>query len=209
MGKRMHKVNVIRLGIEKFVSNHCSHSLAAWIAIFSLPLPAAFGRQNVDDNAHPKTAYPLRPGEHAPQDAGIILERPLFATTRRPPPGPRESAAGPADTMPRLSGIIIAASYRRAIFDGNGHPTAYAEGDRVGRYEIVAIGQQQVTVNGPDGQKAISLSFDANRPLAGGAATPPGPSILDRLNSHAAFHPVMPKMPTLESLMAHVAQPPK
>ena len=147
------------------------------------------------------------PGEHATQDAGLILARPLFAKDRRPPPQPRGSAAASAETLPRLSGIVVTASYRRAIFDRQGHPAACREGDRIGPYTILAIAGQQVTLAGPDGRRVVGLSFDSNRPGSGFASvTPPSPSIMDRLNSHVPYRPVMPKMPTSEEFIARMTQ---
>ena len=213
MTGRMHKVNVIRLGIDKFVAHHrrlCRHSNAPGVSTGLPPsLAHAVGLVCSVFSALPTAAQPIAGGQAA-EYARIVLARPLFTKDRRPPSGATGAAAVADETLPRLSGIVIAAAYRRAIFDGNGRPKAYREGDRVGRYTILAIGKQQVTLAGPDGEQAIGLSFGANRPTAlTTPPVPPGPSILDRLNSHAPYRPVMPHLPTPEEFQARMDQPPQ
>ncbi len=199
----MHKVNVIRLGIEKFVADHCSvyparNMPARYLLAVALWAVSATGTAQA------------RPAGLAAQDAQVILARPLFAQNRRPPPGPKTPSSGQGAAPPRLSGIVIAARSRHAIFDAGGHPAALGEGDRIGLYVVRAIGPQQVVLDGPNGPQALGLSFDSNRPTATTAPyfPPSGPSILDRLHSHVPFHPPMPHLPTPEEFVARMAQPP-
>ena len=207
----MHKVNVIRLGIDNFVADHCSVyrrvNTRRTRAAAALRLMAGLAAVCAGWTPPAVAAQPGR--SHAAADAAIVLARPLFAKDRRPPPEPRGLEAARSDRLPRLSGIVIAAAYRRAIFDGNGHPATYREGDRIGPYIILAIGSQRVTLTGPDGRQDIGLSFDSNR--SAGSAAPvalSGPSILDRLNSRVPYRPAMPKLPTNEAFIARMTQPP-
>ncbi len=81
-----------------------------------------------------------------------ILRRPLFRADRRPAPAAVPDAP-PLPPLPRLSGIVVTASARRAIFVGgpDGKPVAAAEGDRFGPVRVARIGAQEVVVVGPDG----------------------------------------------------------
>ncbi len=146
--------------------------------------------------ARPQTAIePSRRG-HAGDDAKIVLARPLFSIHRRPTQGGLRPNSSQSMNLPRLSGIIIAASYRRAIFDGNGKELAGGIGDHIGPYSILAIAPRQVTVGGPYGVQALTLSFGAYQP-----PPPAGPSILDRLNSQRFRPPPMPSSAAIQQLL--------
>ncbi len=85
--------------------------------------------------------------------ASSILRRPLFRADRRPAP----AAVPDAPPLPRLSGIVVTASARWAIFDGgrDGKPVVAAEGESFGPVRVARIGAQEVVMIGPDGARVL------------------------------------------------------
>lgn len=85
--------------------------------------------------------------------ASKILRRPLFRADRRPMP----AAIPDAPPLPRLSGIVVTASARRAIFaeGGDGKPVVAAEGESFGPVKVARIGAQEVVMIGPDGARVL------------------------------------------------------
>ncbi len=83
-----------------------------------------------------------------------VLRRPLFRADRRPAPAAVPDAPPP---LPRLSGIVVTASARRAIFaDGrDGKPAVVAEGESFGPLRVARIGAQEVVMIGPDGVRVL------------------------------------------------------
>lgn len=93
-----------------------------------------------------------------------LLQRPLFSPSRRPPPA-AAVAAPDRHGPPRLAGVLIAPSGRRAIFADR---VVVAEGGALGRYTVQAIEAGQVTLLGPDGPQVL-------RPAFAVATSPPEP----------------------------------
>lgn len=94
--------------------------------------------------------------------AGVILARPVFSISRRPP---KVVAGGRAETAPgqaRLSGIMITRLGRRAIFapDGGGHAMVLAERAQVNQGTIRSILPDRVVM--ADGT-VLRPSYDRNR----------------------------------------------
>jgi hypothetical protein len=89
------------------------------------------------------------------------LARPLFSFNRRPV---EVGMRG----LPRLTGIVLAGSYRIAIFAGpsDEHPIIAQAGGHVGAYEVHAITEAGVTVAGPEGTTLIKPVFDVGRASA-------------------------------------------
>ena len=140
---------------------------------------------------------PARTRGPVPDYAAIVLARPLFSIHRRPAVEAARAVSGRAAGLPRLSGIVVAASYRRAIFDGDGKPLEGGVGDHVGPYAILSITPRQVTVTGPAGFQTLTLRFGPNQ-----AAPPPaGPSILDRLRSQQFRPAPLPSSMALNRLL--------
>lgn len=83
-----------------------------------------------------------------------ILRRPLFRADRRPAPAAVPDAPPP---LPRLSGIVVTASARRAIFADarDGKPAVVAEGESFGPLRVARIGAQEVVMVGPDGARVL------------------------------------------------------
>ncbi|HEV2673542.1 MAG TPA: hypothetical protein VGV37_03305 [Aliidongia sp.] len=91
----------------------------------------------------------------------IILARPLFALDRRPKAGPAATGA-PSDDMPRLAGILIDPTQRRAIFqpNGDGKPLTVDEGDQVAGWQVQRIAIDGVTLTGPKGTQTLQPKPD-------------------------------------------------
>jgi len=88
--------------------------------------------------------------------ASSILRRPLFRAERRPTL-PAVSGAPQSPALPRLSGIVVTASARRAIFAASegGKPVVVAEGESFGLFRVARIGAQEVAVIGPGGARML------------------------------------------------------
>lgn len=136
----------------------------------------------------PRPVAPLRSSPALPSRGGmaaernvaaaqaIILARPLFSPDRRPPAG---SAATPAARtgLPRLAGVLIDPSGRRAIFADGPRQSVVTEGGAVGEWRVAAIEAGQVTLRGPDGTLRLHPAFAATptEPPAR-APAPPAPT---------------------------------
>lgn len=94
----------------------------------------------------------------------VLLKRPLFSQTRRPPDvaGPASATVGSAEAVPRMTGILIDGPNRRAIFAGGhgGKAVTVVEGGRLGAFTVQSIGPRQVTLVGPAGPQTVRTTFD-------------------------------------------------
>ncbi|MGI4954599.1 MAG: hypothetical protein ACRYGM_22565 [Janthinobacterium lividum] len=96
-----------------------------------------------------------------------ITGRPVFEPSRRPAMDGAVAAAVPvARTVPRVTGVVVSATDRSAIFasPGAGAATVAREGGRIGEYTVKTIAAGQVTLMGPDGPLLLRPAFDKNRP---------------------------------------------
>jgi hypothetical protein len=130
--------------------------------------------------------------------ADAIDQRPLFTVGRRPPKLGHGPSSATGTSLPRLSGIMITPSGRRAIFmpDG-GKPLTLAEGASLDDNTIRQIKPDRVVLTGPKGTTELRLSFDkqvrslttpAMAPFAQPGFTPgfPNPGF------NPAFNPAQP-----------------
>lgn len=102
-----------------------------------------------------------------PAQVAKVTGRPLFEPGRRPSMDAPAAAAAPAvRSVPRVTGVLVSATDRSAIFDspGAGGATVAREGGRVGEYTVQRIAAGQVTLMGPDGPLMLRPVFDKNRP---------------------------------------------
>jgi hypothetical protein len=167
------------------------------IAILSFewrtPLPAATAAVLREARAGGAIAAgtPARQRATLGRYVSAISARPLFAPDRRPKPQPRTDRAFMSPSLPRLAGIVIAASQLRAIFEADGKPIVRSAGGDLDGYRIVAIEARIVTVRGPFGEQTADVSFDENRavpqPFVYRMARS-RPSILDQLNTGRRHH---------------------
>ncbi len=98
--------------------------------------------------------------------AATALARPLFSHDRRPPVQ-RQAPAPPAlvEETPRLAGIVIAPSGRRAIFaEANGRSRSIPEGGQLGHLVVKIIGPGEVAVTSPEGDRVLRPSFVKTEP---------------------------------------------
>ncbi len=128
-----------------------------------------------------------------------ILARPLFAAKRRPAVKATVRGAPQIASIPRLSGIIMSADQRRAIFadPGEGRRSIVAAlGGHVGAYVVQAIEQEKVTLVGPGGTQVLQPSFDSTprrvEPVAAAAAAQQAPfanalAVMPSLRNLAGF----------------------
>jgi len=104
------------------------------------------------------------PEDHTDAWVATALARPLFSRDRKPTPVEAKAGGGASLTsLPRLTGVVIGPFGRTAIFAGgdNAKPIAVREGKTLGPYTVQAIMPGMVTVEGPEGERTVSLSADA------------------------------------------------
>ena len=149
-------------------------------------------------------AVAAAPPEHGRDWLAQSLARPLFNPDRRPAPVAAASAdGGPADALPRLTGILVTPSGRRAIFAGEDRPRVLQEGGVIGPYTVRSISNGTIELSGPDGPRLLQPSFTeddargrvpSRRPAAGSAAAfnaNPAPSGLDIIRNAARQAPAI------------------
>jgi hypothetical protein len=92
------------------------------------------------------------------------LARPLFSSTRRPPPrggAEADTDTGLADT--RLTGIVTEPGHRIAIFaPANAKAVTVTEGESVSGWRIESITPREVSLSGPGGVKTLQPKVDPN-----------------------------------------------
>jgi hypothetical protein len=142
--------------------------------------------------AQPSTALP-EPGPRPEAMVAEILARPLFSSTRRPPPHSDGPAADSGLSDTRLTGIVTAPDHRLAIFVPTGAKALIvSEGDTVSGWRVENITPREVSLSGPEGTKTLQPKIDPNLvppPPPPGAAPPMSPI------RPAAASPVRPGFP--------------
>ena len=90
-----------------------------------------------------------------------ILASPLFDPTRHA--GATGSAAQDKSSLPRLSGTMITAAGRLAIFAVNeaDKPVVVPEGGQIGAFRVESIALGHVVLAGPDGRHTLQTAFSA------------------------------------------------
>jgi len=89
----------------------------------------------------------------------ILLSRPLFDPTRRPPALPEKNPTAPVN-IPRLSGIIVTPTNKIAIFSpAMGAPIIVYQNSRFGPFTVLAISDANVTIKGPGGVIVLRSNF--------------------------------------------------
>lgn len=96
-----------------------------------------------------------------------ILSRPLFTSSRRPPPTP-EAKPSPYAELPRLTGIVVDGHRRWALLSvmKEGKYEIIHEGSYIGRYEVISIQSSRVVIDGVDGTRILRPTFDPNSQAA-------------------------------------------
>lgn len=73
------------------------------------------------------------------------------------PPSPELPKESVTEVLPTLNGIITGGGEKVAILSHNGISRSYQAGQVVGAYEIIAIRDKSVTVEGPEGQRILTI----------------------------------------------------
>ena len=147
---------VIGLGAALLVG--VGNEVASAIGAFSTAPAAAIAPSDLQFNALPTSA--IRPSLTA--TIGTILTRPLFNWNRQASP-----TTGTTDgPVPRLSGIIVGAAGRYAIFaaPSGGKPQIIQEGGTIGRFTIDAITTDHVILKNATGAQNLHTSFGPTPP---------------------------------------------
>ena len=116
------------------------------------------------------------PSTHLDELLAMVLSRPLFSSTRRPP----QSAVndGPSADLgdTRLTGSVTEPERRLAIFAVNGaKPLKLSEGEAVSGWRIESITPREVSLSGPGGSKTLEPKVDPSLSQAS-APTPVNPA---------------------------------
>ena len=153
-----------------------------------------------------------QPGTHVDELLAMVLSRPLFSSTRRPPQSANDgpSSADLGDT--RLTGIVTEPGRHLAIFAVNGaKPLRLSEGEAVSGWRIESITPREVSLSGPGGTKTLEPKVDPSLsqgpapaptpinpaarppvPFPAGAAATPRPGVPPTLPSPPVPRPVRP-----------------
>jgi hypothetical protein len=116
------------------------------------------------------------PDAPLPEDADLaqwiaaILDRPLFATDRRPVAGNQAATAPPG--VPRLAGIIMAPDLAAAIFQQpkGGKPLVARPGELVDGWAVTTIATSGVSLRKAGARMTLTLQFDDDHTTAAPAA---------------------------------------
>lgn len=136
--------------------------------------------------AAPSSAEDASPSPPRVQEwTRVVLARPLFSASRRPA---SVVVAGPQE--PRLAGIVVGPSGRRAIFAGadGARGTIAGIGQQAGGWRVQAIDATSVQVIGPAGLRTLRPARDTGAHVEDGGGMPlmsAHPSILDLLRGRS------------------------
>jgi hypothetical protein len=152
---------VIALRLATFRVNHALGAaaivfalLAAWPWIVP-PLPAT---------RPPAASPPSAPAANLatlPPLASFsaIVERPLFVSSRRPPPGSGSTQGAAIENRYRLLGIVATGPRKKAFIADGARRIEIAEGDRLDGWNVTEIGQDRVRLASPSGEAALTLKL--------------------------------------------------
>ena len=109
--------------------------------------------------------YGLHPGssDNLTQSAlawrDVVLSRPLFDPSRRPPLAIAPAPAVPVE-IPRLSGIMVTPTEKIAVFaPAAGDPIIVSDNGHFGPFTVLDITGDTVTIKGPDGVTMLRSDF--------------------------------------------------
>jgi hypothetical protein len=90
-----------------------------------------------------------------------IVERPLFAPSRRPPP---DAIAPSLESRYRLLGTVGAGSKRKAFVADGSRRVELSEGDIFDGQTVKEIGQDRIVLSSPAGDTVLKLKPAAPEP---------------------------------------------
>jgi|SRR5579863_604106 len=148
------------------------------------PVPPPAGSPKVD--SAPATVSASRPDPQ--QGVSVILARPLFSPTRRPPPTSQSENSNNVELGgARLTGIVITPNARLAIFDIKGAKAVVLnEGETMSGWRVDSIAPGEVSLLGPGGSKTLQPKLDTSHTVSsntGAPGQPPPPSDAPRSRS--------------------------
>lgn len=84
-------------------------------------------------------------------------DKPAIAATARLPQNKSTSPSSRLLQKPILTGIIVGEASRVAIMEYNGQSGMYRLNDTLGPYQLLALSENSVVLNSPDGQLTLAL----------------------------------------------------
>ncbi len=91
--------------------------------------------------------------------SAVLLDRPLFNSSRRP--SALITVRATPEAIPRLSGIMVTPTEKIAVFSpAKGNPIITAENSKFGPFTVLAITRDSVTVIGPAGVIVLHTDVD-------------------------------------------------
>jgi hypothetical protein len=125
-----------------------------------------------------------QPSTRLDELVAMALARPLFSSTRRPPPSGANDVASSDLADARLTGIVTAPGHHVAIFAVNGaKPLRLTEGEAVSGWRIDSITPRKVSLSNPGGTKILEPKLDPN------LVQPPAPTPVANSGAHAPAQP--------------------
>jgi hypothetical protein len=122
------------------------------------PPPQTVGQPAGQTGTAVQAGKPVMPKGYQPQ---LAVRDPFAVPPEYLVRTPGGAAAGdktlPKDAKPVLTGVILAGNVGSAIIQYGTDSRSYRRGDFVGPYQVVAIGNQSVTLQGPEGRLDIGL----------------------------------------------------
>jgi|GEM_PF-2210020 len=135
----------------------------------------------------------------------MVLARPLFNSTRRPPQSAGNDSVVSSDLADtRLTGIVTEPGHHVAIFAVNGaKPLRLTEGEAVSGWRIESITPHEVSLSGPGGTKTLEPKLDPN------LVQPPAPTPPPNLGARVPAQPApVANVPPRPGVPPGVLRPP-
>jgi general secretion pathway protein N len=131
----------------------------------------------VSKRADTTSAVPRQPSSRLDELLAVVLARPLFSSTRRPPQSAANDSVTSSDLADvRLTGIVTEPGRQVAIFAVNGaKPLRLSEGEAVSGWRIESITPREVSLSGPGGTKTLEPKVDPNLVQPPAPTPPPNP----------------------------------
>ena len=132
----------------------------------------------VSRRADTTSAAHRQPSTRIDELLAMVLARPLFNSTRRPPQSAGNDSVVSSDLADtRLTGIVTEPGHHVAIFAVNGaKPLRLTEGEAVSGWRIESITPREVSLSGPGGTKTLEPKLDPNLVQPSAPTPPPNPA---------------------------------
>ncbi|VBB09416.1 Hypothetical protein LUCI_4706 [Lucifera butyrica] len=128
----------------------------------SVPSPVAKAGQPLSGRpvmpqGYQAAAEPLRDPFAVPPEYAVKEEPPAVAAPAGTMPDLPEKPGNEKLPVLKLTGIAAAGENRAAIIEAGKVTRSYMPGDSVGAYQVTAIGQDSVTLQGPQGEMVLEI----------------------------------------------------